>query len=69
VPVLVWHGPADPVVPSGPSRELARRRPDLVELHEPGRAGHTDAWNLDPRGYEAVLGDFLARRVPITAVA
>jgi pimeloyl-ACP methyl ester carboxylesterase len=64
VPALIWHGPEDPVVPSGPSRRLARLRPDLVELREPARAAHTDAWNLDPAAYESAIGDFLARRAP-----
>ena len=64
VPVLIWHGPDDPVVPIGPSRRMARRRPDLVELREPAGARHTDAWSRDPVAYEAAIIDFLARRVP-----
>ncbi len=59
VPVLIFHGPDDPLAPWGPSRRLAAARPDLVTLHTVGGAGHGAMWNADPAGYEEALRRFL----------
>ncbi|MCB2224928.1 MAG: lysophospholipase [Actinobacteria bacterium] len=63
-PVLVFHGTADDTVPIALSREMADRRPGLVELVEVRGAGHVRSWNVDPDGYEAALGAFLDRIAP-----
>lgn len=59
MPTLVVHGPDDVLAPWGPSRRLARRRPDLVTLHTVARAPHGALWNADPTEYEEVLRRFL----------
>ncbi|MFG2480153.1 alpha/beta hydrolase family protein [Streptomyces fagopyri] len=59
VPTLVVHGPDDVLAPWGPSRRLARRRPDLVTLHTVAGAPHGALWNADPTEYEEVLRRFL----------
>lgn len=60
VPVLVFHGETDATVPYGVSHELARARPDLVELVAPPGAGHVGSWNVDPAGYAERLTRFVA---------
>jgi len=59
VPVLVVHGDDDLTVPCEPSRQLARRRPDLVALHVVAGAGHVGSWNVDPHGYARDVAAFL----------
>lgn len=59
VPVLVFHGTEDDVVPIEVSREFAERQPNFVELVEVPGAGHVESWNVNPEGYEARLTDFL----------
>ncbi|MCX5196534.1 alpha/beta fold hydrolase [Streptomyces sp. NBC_00249] len=59
VPVLVFHGPDDPLAPWEPSRRLAAARPDLVTLHAVADAGHGAMWNADPARYEEALRRFL----------
>ena len=63
-PLLVFHGEGDDTVPVAESRELARRRPDLVELVLEPAAGHVGSWNVDPPAYRRALGDFLDRHLP-----
>ncbi|MFI9582937.1 alpha/beta hydrolase family protein [Streptomyces sp. NPDC052236] len=59
VPTLIFHGPDDTVAPWRPSRELARRRPELITLHTVRFAPHAAMWNVDPAGYEEILRRFL----------
>ncbi|WP_434588388.1 alpha/beta hydrolase [Streptomyces sp. A5-4] len=59
VPTLIFHGPGDTLAPWGPSRELARLRPDLVSLHTVPYAPHASMWNADPVAYEETLRRFL----------
>ncbi|MFF6998712.1 alpha/beta hydrolase family protein [Streptomyces sp. NPDC008313] len=59
VPTLLLHGPGDTVAPWGPSRRLARLRPDLVTLHTVADAPHAAMWNADPARYEETLRRFL----------
>ena len=61
MPVLVFHGDADQKVPLATSRRLATARPDLVQLEVVPDAGHVEAWNANPRTYNAALRDFLQR--------
>jgi uncharacterized protein len=55
VPTLIVHSDADDYVPDGPAKRLAAARADLVTLDLVSGAGHTQAWNLDPAGYEQRL--------------
>ncbi|MFD3453512.1 alpha/beta hydrolase family protein [Streptomyces sp. NPDC058691] len=59
VPTLIFHGPGDTLAPWGPSRELARLRPDLVILHPVKDASHAAMWNADPQPYEEAVRRFL----------
>jgi pimeloyl-ACP methyl ester carboxylesterase len=59
VPVLLFHGDADSFVPAGPSRALARARPDLVTFVDVPGAEHTRAWNVDPARYERAMTGWL----------
>ena len=56
--VLLIHSADDEFVPVGPSRELARVRPDLVTLEEWQVARHCKEWNTDPQRWESLVRDF-----------
>ncbi len=66
VPILCFHGEGDTTVPASLSKDLAERRPDLVELAiEPG-AGHVGSFNLDRERYARRVQDFLGERLPVS---
>ncbi len=56
--ILLIHSAADEFVPVGPSRELARTRPDLVTFVEWELARHCKEWNVDPQRWEGLVRDF-----------
>jgi uncharacterized protein len=58
-PMLVIHSDADGYVPDGPSKAVARARPDLVTYLDVPGAGHTRGWNIDPRRYRAEMQAWL----------
>lgn len=57
--LLILHSEDDDVVPIGPSRRLAERRPDLVILEEWQLARHCKEWNTETERWERLVGDFL----------
>jgi alpha-beta hydrolase superfamily lysophospholipase len=59
VPILLFHGDADTVVPVETSDALAHARPDLVTYHRVPEATHARSWNIDPEKYEAAVRKFL----------
>jgi pimeloyl-ACP methyl ester carboxylesterase len=59
VPILLFHGDADTVVPVETSEALAEARPDIVTYHRVSAATHVRSWNMDPGKYETVVGEFL----------
>jgi pimeloyl-ACP methyl ester carboxylesterase len=59
-PVLLIHSADDEFVPAGPSRALARARPDLVRFEEWHVARHCTEWNTEPERWEALVRDFAA---------
>ena len=61
VPTLLFHGTEDEVVPISISERLAAELPRFVTYHRVPRAGHTQAWNVDPGLYELRLVGFLLR--------
>jgi len=61
-PMFVVHSDADTSVPDGPSRALARARPDLVTYLDVPGADHTRAWNVDPARYRTALAAWLTRQ-------
>ena len=60
VPILLFHGAEDDIVPVETSDALAELRPGLVTYHRVDDAKHLESWNLDRSGYEQLLTDFLA---------
>ncbi len=61
VPALVLHGTADETVPIETSAAFANAQPDLVTLLRFPRAGHVEAWNVEPSRYERRVLGFLER--------
>jgi uncharacterized protein len=60
LPILLFHGGEDDIVPISTSEEFAAELPDRVTFHRYPRAGHCEAWNVDPPLYERRLTSFLA---------
>jgi pimeloyl-ACP methyl ester carboxylesterase len=50
-PVLIHHGTEDLRVPIETSVELARVKPDQIQLIEVEGAGHVESYDVDPQGY------------------
>jgi uncharacterized protein len=59
LPILLFHGDDDEVVPIETSEELAEALPRWVTYYRVPTAGHTQSWNVDPRLYERRLDAFL----------
>ncbi|ABY24101.1 hydrolases of the alpha/beta superfamily [Renibacterium salmoninarum ATCC 33209] len=62
-PTLIMHSRDDDFVPYGPSKELARRNPEMVTFVEFSQAGHTREWNVDAARWEAVVTAWLVPRL------
>ncbi len=60
VPILLFHGVADDLVPIATSEALAEALPDLVTYFPVEEARHLQSWNLEPAEYERLLVDFLS---------
>jgi pimeloyl-ACP methyl ester carboxylesterase len=61
VPILLFHGTQDQVIPIATSEDLAKELPRWVSFFPAPEADHTEAWNVNPRLYERRLGAFLRR--------
>jgi uncharacterized protein len=61
LPILLFHGTDDEVVPISTSDELAAELPRRVTYYRAPEAGHTEAWNVAPKLYERRLDAFLGR--------
>lgn len=59
LPVLIFHGEEDKLVPVGLSEDFAAELPRWVTLHTVPGAGHTQSWNVDHALYERRLEHFL----------
>lgn len=59
LPVLLFHGEEDEVVPISDSEQFAAALPDWVTFYAVPHAGHTQSWNVDPERYEQRLNTFL----------
>jgi uncharacterized protein len=64
LPILLFHGTEDKVVPISSSDDFAAALPDRVTYFRVPEAGHTEAWNVDPKLYELRMSAFLDRVVP-----
>jgi alpha-beta hydrolase superfamily lysophospholipase len=59
VPVLLFHGIDDTVVPIGDSDEFAEELGKRVTYYRVPEADHTQEWNVNPALYERRLSSFL----------
>jgi alpha-beta hydrolase superfamily lysophospholipase len=64
LPILLFHGTDDKVVPISTSDEFAEKLPHWVTYHRAPRAGHVESWNVAHRPYERRLAGFLGRFTP-----
>jgi uncharacterized protein len=64
LPILLFHGTDDKVVPISTSDDFAAELPRRVTYYRAPKAGHVEAWNVDPRLYERRLRAFLSRVPP-----
>jgi alpha-beta hydrolase superfamily lysophospholipase len=60
LPILLFHGTDDEVVPISLSDDFAAELPHWVTYYRAPHAGHVEAWNVEPRLYERRLETFLA---------
>jgi pimeloyl-ACP methyl ester carboxylesterase len=60
VPILLFQGESDPLVPPSDSQRFAAQLPGLATYVPVPHAGHIESWNVDPATYEARLRAFLA---------
>jgi alpha-beta hydrolase superfamily lysophospholipase len=60
LPILLFHGTQDKVVPIATSKDFAEELPRWIAYHPTPKAGHTQSWNVDPVLYERTLEAFLA---------
>ena len=61
LPILLFHGTDDKVVPISLSDDFAAELPRWVTYYRAPGAGHVEAWNVAPRLYERRLTAFLSR--------
>jgi uncharacterized protein len=61
LPILLFHGTDDKVVPISLSADFAAELPRRVTYCRAPRAGHVESWNVAPRLYERRLRTFLSR--------
>ncbi len=59
LPILLFHGDDDEVVPIATSEAFAAALPRWVTFYRAPEAGHTQSWNVDPQLYERRLKDFV----------
>jgi len=60
LPILLFHGTADTLVPLSTSTAFARELPSWVTYYRVPHAGHVESWNVDPALYDQRVGAFLA---------
>lgn len=59
LPILLFHGDDDKVVPIETSEEFAEMLPQWVTYYAVPKAGHTQSWNVAPELYDRRLRRFL----------
>ena len=57
--IFIIHSATDETVPFGPSQDLARRRPGLVQTFVWPQARHCQEWNTNPGLWEDLVASFL----------
>ena len=61
LPILLFHGLDDKLVPISISDGFARKLPKWVTYYRVPHAAHVESWNVDPALYDRRLTAFLAR--------
>jgi alpha-beta hydrolase superfamily lysophospholipase len=61
LPILLFHGTEDKVVPISLSDAFARELPSWVTYYRVPHAGHVESWNVDSISYDRRLTAFLSR--------
>lgn len=64
LPILLFQGTDDALVPSAESRAFARTAPGPVTYVPVSGAGHIESWNANPTAYESHLRQFLSPYAP-----
>jgi len=64
LPILLFHGEDDQVIPIATSEDFAAELPRWVTYYPAPAAGHTQSWNVDPLLYDRRLSRFLLQIVP-----
>ena len=59
LPILLFHGLDDKVVPIATSNDFAAELPRWVTYYRVPHAGHVQSWNVDPRRYRRRLRTFV----------
>ena len=59
LPILLFHGLADDLIPIEISDDFAAELPRWVTYHRVPEAEHAQSWNVGPRKYESRTEDFL----------
>lgn len=61
LPILLFHGTEDKLVPIATSNRFAAELPRWVTYYRVPHAGHTESWNVNPELYDQRLTAFLTR--------
>jgi pimeloyl-ACP methyl ester carboxylesterase len=61
LPILLFHGEDDELIPIRTSDELAAALPEWVTYYRLPDAGHTESWNVDPPLYDRRVERFIGR--------
>ena len=60
LPILLFHGLEDEVVPISSSDSFAKELPGWVTYYRVPHAGHVESWNVDPGLYVQRVSTFLS---------
>jgi uncharacterized protein len=63
LPILLFHGLDDEVVPISSSDAFAKELPGWVTYYRVPYAGHVESWNVDPTAYAQRVSVFLSTRL------
>jgi pimeloyl-ACP methyl ester carboxylesterase len=66
LPILLFHGDDDEVVPISTSEEFAEALPKWITYYAVAKAGHTQGWNVNPALYDRRLRRFLLQIATIS---
>ncbi len=64
LPILLFQGTDDALVPASESHDFARAAPGPVTYVPVSGAGHIESWNANPTAYESHLRQFLGPYAP-----